>query len=184
MYRCLPFLLGIQILLTNCMDFFILCTGFDIDAANVVCIVGIPAAGAMKYLPIAVCFVKTATHETGLAGICRFNLHKRKSMPGKLFHQFLCKFSSGKDREHPIHLTAFVVLIPSRFPCEDCCRTKPGVAYLLAVGDTVFSPPTTAARLTLQFISLPAFHLEGRRILVFLIKLSSFQNRYLIYIIF
>ena len=77
-----------------------------------------------------------------------------------------------------------IVLIPSRYPCEDCCRTKPGGAYLLAVGDTVFSPPTTAAMLTLQFISLPAFHLEVRRILVFLIKLSSFQNRYLIYIIF
>ena len=53
----------------------------------------------------------------------------------------------------------------------------PGGAYLLAVGDTVFSPPTTAARLTLQFISLPAFHLEVRRILVFLIKLSFFLKQ-------
>ena len=53
----------------------------------------------------------------------------------------------------------------------------PGGAYLLAVGDTVFSPPTTAAMLTLQFISLPAFHLEVRRILVFLIKLSFFLKQ-------
>ena len=47
----------------------------------------------------------------------------------------------------------------------------------MAVGDTVFSPPTTDARLTIQFISLPTFHLEGRRILVFLIKLSSFLKQ-------
>ena len=43
----------------------------------------------------------------------------------------------------------------------------------MSVGDTVFSPPTTDARLTIQFISLPTFHLEVRRILVFLIKLPS-----------
>ena len=36
----------------------------------------------------------------------------------------------------------------------------PGGAYFLSVGDTVFSPPTTAAMLTLQFISLPTFHLD------------------------
>ena len=47
----------------------------------------------------------------------------------------------------------------------------------MSVGDTVFSPPTTDARLTIQFISLPTFHLEGRRILVFLIKLSSFLKQ-------
>lgn len=33
----------------------------------------------------------------------------------------------------------------------------PSGAYFLSVGDTVFSPPTTAARLTIQFISLPTF---------------------------
>ena len=48
------------------------------------------------------------------------------------------------------------------------CRAKPGGAYFLSVGDTVFSPPTTDAMWTLQFISLPTFHLEVRRILVFL----------------
>ena len=53
----------------------------------------------------------------------------------------------------------------------------PGGAYFLSVGDTVFSPPTTDARLTIQFISLPTFHLEGRRILVFLIKLPSFLKQ-------
>ena len=53
----------------------------------------------------------------------------------------------------------------------------PGGAYFLSVGDTVFSPPTTAAMLTLQFISLPTFHLEDRRILVFLIKLPSFLKQ-------
>ena len=53
----------------------------------------------------------------------------------------------------------------------------PGDAYFLSVGDTVFSPPTTAAMLTLQFISLPTFHLEDRRILVFLIKLPSFLKQ-------
>ena len=47
----------------------------------------------------------------------------------------------------------------------------------MSVGDTVFSPPTTDARLTIQFISLPTFHLEVRRILVFLIKLPSFLKR-------
>ena len=47
----------------------------------------------------------------------------------------------------------------------------------MAVGDTVFSPPTTDARLTIQFISLPTFHLEVRRILVFLIKLPSFLKQ-------
>ena len=57
------------------------------------------------------------------------------------------------------------------------CRAKPGGAYFLSVGDTVFSPPTTDARLTIQFISLPTFHLEGRRILVFLIKLPSFLKQ-------
>ena len=49
--------------------------------------------------------------------------------------------------------------------------------FFLSVGDTVFSPPTTDARLTIQFISLPTFHLEVRRILVFLIKLPSFLKR-------
>ena len=53
----------------------------------------------------------------------------------------------------------------------------PGGAYFLSVGDTVFSPPTTDARLTIQFISLPTFHLEVRRILVFLIKLPSFLKQ-------
>ena len=47
----------------------------------------------------------------------------------------------------------------------------------MSVGDTVFSPPTTAAMWTLQFISLPTFHLEVRRILVFLIKLPSFLKQ-------
>ena len=47
----------------------------------------------------------------------------------------------------------------------------------MSVGDTVFSPPITDARLTIQFISLPTFHLEVRRILVFLIKLSSFLKQ-------
>ena len=51
----------------------------------------------------------------------------------------------------------------------------PGGAYFLSVGDTVFSPPTTAARLTIQFISLPTFHLEGRT--CFFIKLSSFLKQ-------
>ena len=50
----------------------------------------------------------------------------------------------------------------------------PGGAYFLSIGDTVFSPPTTDAMLIIQFISLPTFHLEVRRILVFLIKLPSF----------
>ena len=63
------------------------------------------------------------------------------------------------------------VLIPSRYLAKADCRAKPGGAYFLSVGDTVFSPPTTDARLTIQFISLPTFHLEVRRILVFLIKL-------------
>ena len=44
---------------------------------------------------------------------------------------------------------------------------KGGRTYFLSVGDTDISA-TTDARLTIQFISLPAFHLEGRRILVFL----------------
>ena len=69
-----------------------------------------------------------------------------------------------------IFTTAFFlfVLIPSRYLAKADCRAKPGGAYFLSVGDTVFSPPTTDARLTLQFISLPTFHLEVRRILVFL----------------
>ena len=66
-----------------------------------------------------------------------------------------------------------IVLIPSRYLAKADCRAKPGGAYFLSVGDTVFSPPTTAAMWTLQFISLPTFHLEVRRILVFLIKLPS-----------
>ena len=70
-----------------------------------------------------------------------------------------------------------IVLIPSRYLAKADCRAKPGGAYFLSVGDTVFSPPTTDARLTLQFISLPTFHLEGRRILVFLIKLPSFLKQ-------
>ena len=69
------------------------------------------------------------------------------------------------------------VLIPSRYLAKADCRAKPGGAYFLSVGDTVFSPPTTDARLTIQFISLPTFHLEVRRILVFLIKLSSFLKQ-------
>ena len=75
------------------------------------------------------------------------------------------------------NITFFVVLIPSRYLAKADCRAKPGGAYFLSVGDTVFSPPTTDARLTIQFISLPTFHLEGRRILVFLIKLSSFLKQ-------
>ena len=70
-----------------------------------------------------------------------------------------------------------IVLIPSRYLAKADCRAKPGGAYFLAVGDTVFSPPTTAAMWTLQFISLPTFHLEVRRILVFLIKLPSFLKQ-------
>ena len=70
-----------------------------------------------------------------------------------------------------------IVLIPSRYLAKADCRAKPGGAYFLAVGDTVFSPPTTDARLTIQFISLPTFHLEGRRILVFLIKPPSFLKQ-------
>ena len=69
------------------------------------------------------------------------------------------------------------VLIPSRYLAKADCRAKPGGAYFLSVGDTVFSPPTTDARLTIQFISLPTFHLEVRRILVFLIKLPSFLKQ-------
>ena len=38
-------------------------------------------------------------------------------------------------------------------------------------------PLTTDARLTIQFIPLPTFHLEVRRILVFLIKLPSFLKQ-------
>ena len=70
-----------------------------------------------------------------------------------------------------------IVLIPSRYLAKADCRAKPGGAYFLSVGDTVFSPPTTDARLTIQFISLPTFHLEVRRILVFLIKLPSFLKQ-------
>ena len=70
-----------------------------------------------------------------------------------------------------------IVLIPSRYLAKADCRAKPGGAYFLSVGDTVFSPPTTAAMWTLQFISLPTFHLEVRRILVFLIKLPSFLKQ-------
>ena len=70
-----------------------------------------------------------------------------------------------------------IVLIPSRYLAKADCRAKPGGAYFLSVGDTVFSPPTTDARLTIQFISLPTFHLEDRRILVFLIKLPSFLKQ-------
>ena len=71
----------------------------------------------------------------------------------------------------------FIVLIPSRYLAKADCRAKPGGAYFLSVGDTVFSPPTTDARLTIQFIPLPTFHLEVRRILVFLIKLPSFLKQ-------
>ena len=78
-----------------------------------------------------------------------------------------------------------IVLIPSRYLAKADCRAKPGGAYFLSVGDTVFSPPTTDARLTIQFISLPTFHLEFMRILVFLIKLPSFLKQiFHIYIIF
>ena len=70
-----------------------------------------------------------------------------------------------------------IVLIPSRYLAKADCRAKPGDAYFLSVGDTVFSPPTTDARLTIQFISLPTFHLEVRRTLVFLIKLPSFLKQ-------
>ena len=70
-----------------------------------------------------------------------------------------------------------VVLIPSRYLTKADCRAKPGGAYFLSVGDTVFSPPTTDASLTIQFISLPTFHLEVRRILVFFIKLPSFLKQ-------
>ena len=70
-----------------------------------------------------------------------------------------------------------LILIPSRYLAKADCRAKPGGAYFLSVGDTVFSPPTTDARLTIQFISLPTFHLEVRRILVFLIKLPSFLKQ-------
>ena len=70
------------------------------------------------------------------------------------------------DISDPVY--TFFVLIPSRYLAKADRRAKPGGAYFLSVGDTDFSPPTTDARLTIQFISLPAFHLEGRRILVFL----------------
>ena len=70
-----------------------------------------------------------------------------------------------------------IVLIPSRYLAKADCRAKPGGAYFLSVGDTVFPPPTTDARLTIQFIPLPTFHLEVRRILVFLIKLPSFLKQ-------
>ena len=43
---------------------------------------------------------------------------------------------------------------------QDIFTAKPDGAYFLSVGDTVFSPPTTDARLTIQFISLPTFHLR------------------------
>ena len=79
------------------------------------------------------------------------------------------------DISDPVY--TFFVLIPSRYLAKADRRAKPGGAYFLSVGDTVFSPPTTDARLTIQFISLPTFHLEDRRILVFLIKLPSFLKR-------
>ena len=84
---------------------------------------------------------------------------------------------SAKFFKTAIFLVFCFVLIPSRYLAKADCRAKPGGAYFLSVGDTVFSPPTTDARLTIQFISLPTFHLEGRGILVFLIKLPSFLKQ-------
>ena len=93
-----------------------------------------------------------------------------------------CRFLKERQqkRTHAISgMSSFkrIVLIPSRYLAKADCRAKPGGAYFLSVGDTVFSPPTTDARLTIQFISLPTFHLEVRRILVFLIKLPSFLKQ-------
>jgi hypothetical protein len=89
------------------------------------------------------------------------------------------------DPKMVISFQPIIVLIPSRSLAKADCRAKPGGAYFLSVGDTVFSPPTTDARLTIQFISLPTFHLEFMRILVFLIKLPSFLKQiFHIYIIF
>ena len=81
------------------------------------------------------------------------------------------------DPKMVISFQPIIVLISSRYLAKADCRAKPGGAYFLSVGDTVFSPPTTDAMLTIQFISLPTFHLEVRRILVFLIKLPSFLKQ-------
>ena len=87
------------------------------------------------------------------------------------------RLAGGTQSLYPLWQGLRFVLIPSRYLAKADCRAKPGGAYFLSVGDTVFSPPTTDARLTIQFISLPTFHLEGRRILVFLIKLPSFLKQ-------
>ena len=92
-------------------------------------------------------------------------------------HDFVTRGFFYTSRIISAQLGKEFVLIPSRYLSKADCRAKPGGAYFLSVGDTVFSPPTTDARLTIQFISLSTFHLEVRRILVFLIKLPSFLKR-------
>ena len=97
------------------------------------------------------------------------------TVPPESQERFRC--FNPRTHEGYDHCIAHLVLIPSRYLAKADCRAKPGGAYFLSVGDTVFSPPTTDARLTIQFIPLPTFHLDGRRILVFLIKLPSFLKQ-------
>ena len=108
-----------------------------------------------------------------------FNPRTHEGYDHDFFTNEKLPFNSFNPRTHEgyDHCIAHLVLIPSRYLAKADCRAKPGGAYFLSVGDTVFSPPTTDARLTIQFIPLPTFHLDGRRILVFLIKLPSFLKQ-------